>query len=847
MKKKALILLLIIPFFISILAFVTSSFVIRGVEVDIISISFDEYSANQAFLLSEEEVKLKVNVNKDPNYPLSEGNDLVFSSSNDDIASIDIRDDGAYLILHEEGETLITCSNEKGNKSASFNAIVVGSNGAIILNTEIPFSSSRIDSKNYVGLYDSIYAYDQRKSDASLKLSVETIGSNASLDSLNIHTSDNVIFNRQNLTLSFLFEGNAFINMSLPYSSKEYSLNFSIVEGVNIYDYDDLIDATNKDDKKYNCVLRCNLESKENTYNLDSDGKVISYKNNNTKLFGRLDDNDEVYFLDSDIYRFETTYNHDFLDKWNNEIDQGMHEGESKTSTQILAGVHIKGDFYGNGFTINTHELTYPSGRQEISVDGETYVIPYLKPDDIFRGPLPFVSLGSPNYSYSTEIPIYTLFGQDNVSFYVDNDNSIINDVHFKACDFGNNLSNLEYVGTVLDIYADNVTIKNSIIENGRNIIRSYSSQNLLIDNCLLSNAMEFLFRSGSNEYNHVNYDEDALYHGKDGVLYQVSKLSYLSKMDPNNVSENDLNSYKADSMLTFSAIYNTQANEFFKMPSGDYTKEEYIIFKDDIINALTNTTGFYDENSNKVYAGSTTINDTYFYNSGIASISLDSLPQGSFLENNTTSLFNLLLSGYMDGAAPNNMALTGYPTLVNVEGNTKFYDWKTSSNLTFQSLISQDIENLILSHGGVSGDDWGVDVSITEDDYLPIKKLLLDNYSSLILKDDTYLNIPVYIQGGGYNISDIYFEDKYDDILTSKLSVDPFTYSLDLKAYFSDHFMTDPRAKYETMKVAMLRASSNVLGFNNYNIIALNKDSNSWFNEYPNISDLINNNNNNN
>ena len=46
MKKKALILLLIIPFFISILAFVTSSFVIRGVEVDIISISFDEYSAN---------------------------------------------------------------------------------------------------------------------------------------------------------------------------------------------------------------------------------------------------------------------------------------------------------------------------------------------------------------------------------------------------------------------------------------------------------------------------------------------------------------------------------------------------------------------------------------------------------------------------------------------------------------------------------------------------------------------------------------------------------------------------------------------------------------------------------
>lgn len=841
MKKKALILLLIIPFFISILAFVTSSFFIRGVEVDIISISFDEYSNNQAFLLSEKEVKLKVNINQDPNYPLSEGNDLVFSSSNEDVTYIDVREDGAYLILLKEGESTITCSNEKGNKSASFNAIIVGSDGAIILNPVIPFSSSKIDSTNYVGLYDSTLAYNQRKSDASLKLDIQLVGTNASVDSLSIKTSDNVIYDKQTYSLSFLFSGDSYISMSLPYSSKVYTLDFKVVDAVNIYDYDGLMDATNKDDKVYNCVLRCNLESKENTYNLDSNGKITSYKNSNTKLFGRLDENEEVYFLDSDIYKFTTTYNHDFLDKWNKEIDEGKHEGESKTSTQILAAVHIKGDFYGNGFSINTHELTYPSGRQNITIDGQTYVIPYLEPEDLYRGPLPFVSLGSPNYSYTTEIPIYTLFGQDNISFYVDNDGVLINDVHFKACDFGNNLSNLEYVGTVLDICADNVTLKNSIIENGRNVVRSYSSLNLLIDNCLISNAMEFLFRSGSNKYNNVDYESDALYHGSNGALYQVSKSSYLAPMNLSNISSSDYSSYKADSMLTFSAIYNTQANEFFSMPSGSYTKEEFIIFKDDIINNLTNTEGFYDENNNKIYDGTTLIKDTYFYNSGIASISLDSLPQGSFLENNTTSLFNLLLSPYMDGAAPSNMALTGYPTLVKVSGKSKFYDWKPTSNLTFQSLISQDIENLILAHGGVSGDNWGVDVSISEDDYLPIKKLLLDNYSDLILKDNEYLNIPVYIQGGGYNVSDIYFDEEFNNILTNKLSINPFTYSLDLKAYHSDNFMSDPKAKYETMKVAMLRASSNVLGFNDYNIIAISKDSDNWYKEYPNISDLMN------
>ena len=50
MKKKAFLFLLLIPFVISILAFVTSTFVIRNVEQNITDITW-EYKTNNAFYL----------------------------------------------------------------------------------------------------------------------------------------------------------------------------------------------------------------------------------------------------------------------------------------------------------------------------------------------------------------------------------------------------------------------------------------------------------------------------------------------------------------------------------------------------------------------------------------------------------------------------------------------------------------------------------------------------------------------------------------------------------------------------------------------------------------------------
>ena len=52
MKKKAIIILLLLPFIIALFAFITTTYLIRDVEQDITDIQFD-YEANQYFDLSD--------------------------------------------------------------------------------------------------------------------------------------------------------------------------------------------------------------------------------------------------------------------------------------------------------------------------------------------------------------------------------------------------------------------------------------------------------------------------------------------------------------------------------------------------------------------------------------------------------------------------------------------------------------------------------------------------------------------------------------------------------------------------------------------------------------------------
>ena len=810
MRKKAILILLLIPFLIAIIAFVGASSKIREVEQDITNISFN-YKANEAFILKDKRVKLEAEAIYDKSLPLASSNNLVWLSSDSSIAEVRLVGNDYYLYFLNIGEVIITCQNEKGTVSKSFKATIVGDDGAIIINLVKSTSGQSITDKFIIGLYNLDYAnFD----DLNLVTDVETFNIdfiNTSPTNLAYECSSNLEVDLNKKEIRVLATGKSYLNVydtDNP-TTLAGNLEFEVIDGVNVYSYNDLLMATNFNEEPKDVALRVNLESLNNTY--DSN---MNLKNDDTMLFGNYENGS--FNFNNEVYKFTTTFNHDFIDKWN--------EVAEPVSTTINAGIHLRSNLYGNGFTINMHNLCYPSDRQEISSGNTTIEVPILSSSDLFRGPLIYLSIGAPKTNSSLGLTnntyaIYALYGQDNIGLYVDGDNLSVSDIHLKNCDFGNNFYNLEYSGTVLELNGNNISVKDSIIENGRNVIRSFSS-NVNIDNCLLQNGMEFLVKTGSNKGVRVNL-EKRIYYGNSNSLLNKDYLSSSS-----NVMNKD---YKADSILTNAALFNTPGGAFFGFSEPIYTKEEIISNNEIIKDALSNEVELYDFNGNKKYDNYLTITNTLFANSGLSAIMLDTLSNGSYLESNITSLFSLLLGQYIP-LFPNKMAYTSYPTNLTLSGDNRFYDWKSIDNLDYSSLLFQDIAGLILAHGGVGS------VEVTDDNYLPLR-LLIEKEDTYHLQDGNtiYVNLPIMKMGGGPNLSDVNINDN----LLEEFRVDPYIYSLDLKTDMVDDFMTNNEAKRETMLIAMTRASSNVLGFEPYNFYALKPEEHYWYKETPSISTL--------
>ena len=109
----------------------------------------------------------------------------------------------------------------------------------------------------------------------------------------------------------------------------------------------------------------------------------------------------------------------------------------------MKVGVRVQKDFYGNGFTINMHELAYPNHGKIDSVTGK------LTPDrelDYFFGPLTFVSIGD-----IENIPVVRAYLCDNVGILLDGDNLTINDAKFSNSNSIDNMYNLGFTGTFLN------------------------------------------------------------------------------------------------------------------------------------------------------------------------------------------------------------------------------------------------------------------------------------------------------------------------------------------------------------------------------------------------------------
>jgi hypothetical protein len=812
MKKKNLIILLIFPFLISIFCTTAINTTYNVIDVDISHIEW-KYNDNEPFKISDELYLLKASGVNQRNYEVADKDDLVWTVKNADAsdepyAEIVKDGDNYYLRTLKQGSVTITCSNQKGNVARSMTGIIY-ERAALLLYPTVPSAQISIDETLYYGQYDH---YNGNTAYIDMTLTAVPSGITSSLDA---KWSDNIEYDQKTGKIKIISEGDAYLTVydksgdALPASFK-----FTVVkDGVNVYSYDDLINCTNKSDNGEIVVLRKNFESLENAYMLNSEGKpIISagapvLKEKNTECFGNYDYRSGKFSFGDEIYKFKTTYNTSYISQWNKFAAENKQYSEASDTVRV--GLHVKKDFYGNGYTINLHNLTYPySYVLSVGQNGKNVRIPQLTADNLFRGPLSLYALGDPN-----NMPLVGLYGQDNIGMYVEGDGITVNDVNLRNCDFGERMANLDTVGTVMEIYGDNVTVKNSRISNGKNVVRSFSSQNLTIQNCLISNARNFLFLTGANEYVPVDLSLTKTFSGIDSEKIQAKISEFISKGG------------EGDEMLNaFLISYFDDAKD----------RENVRKFIRSVQDALNQTNG------NLAYKGSTTIDDTYFYRSGIASICMEAQFNSTFLQTATPSvivndIFPMISTEDKNliPMVPQNISGVSYPVSVNLTGKTEFYDYKSPDDVDMSSLIEENITEIANSIGLYEG-------TISIDMIFPLRTILMQkanagkntHYDSKSNK--TYVNIPIAYYGGGLNLSTVNIETDSRESVSGGVEIDLLDTYLNLKG------PEQAETLFERMKGLMLKTVPVVMGFEPFEF---NFVRNGYlFGETPKISDLIEN-----
>ena len=786
MKKKNLIILLLIPFVITLVGVITINTTFNFIENDMIGIDWS-YDEIEGIKLEDKLHKLVASPIYEQGYPPLKEEALVWSVYDSDnheenkYAKIVNENDNWYLQPLQIGEVKVTCSNKKGNIFKTM-TVIIFKEGAIVVQSKIKASQNNIDPNIYYGEYD--FDNNLNKQKATFEFEVKTIGDLQINDLQYVNNTPDIIeIDEANKIVKIKTSGDASFTVKTNNDEmvKPMTYSFKVVkDGVNVYDYNQLLACTNKSTNGEIVVLRKSFESVNNLNNTTD---------NNVVCFGNYTDGKKIDFT-SDVYSFETTYNQDYIKAWNEFVNSNPRY--KKISNRVLAGIRVQKDFYGNGYTINLHNLTFPSSTMDVvDSNGNKTTIPALSKDDLYRGPLPFYSLGEHD-----NMPLIEAFGQDNVGMYVDGSDILINDVNLKNCDFGNLMSNLDYVGTVLETNGNNITIKNSRLSNGKQVVRSFSSTNVSIVNSMLSNARNFLLTIGSNDYIKADLLKEYEFTLLNGEKITSTINNYLMK---SNAGDDTLNAFVIGSFT-------------------DKEKMRKAIL--DIQNALNDESLIKD-----IYKGSMNIKDTMFYRSGIASIGMDTMFNGPFLESSTPSVVNMLLTGLNVPYIPNHVGGMSYPVELNITGKTKFYDYKEWNNLDITGLINENISSFVddaKEMFGVTDANIG-DISI--DTIFPIKSFLKSSVVTTTSSDGkVYVNIPIAYYGGGANLSKVTFDTedlKYD---SCKLTVvDLLDKYLSLKGIDLDNINLD-KLDLAVIKNVMLKCVTIVTGYEPFKFISVNK-----------------------
>jgi len=730
MKQKVLPLLLVLPFVIAILSAISIQFAVNIISEDISDIEW-AYRQNEGFKVSTR-TQLKAKPMGSKSALADPLNELIWTiETEEDDTSYVLEKTGMqyYFTPQEVGRYSLTCKNIRGTVSKSMN-VYVYDGGVIIINPKYS-STQGIENHTYIGQYD--YS-DNGYKNAQYPLSVEAVPASLNSQIALVNISEGITFENNTLTINEVINKTEKKQLNFSINAvdvPDQSFDFTVVkDGFNVYDYNQLLRATKANDPKI-IVQQRHFESLEKTY--DNNERL---RNEDTTLFGNYNFKTRAFSFSEEVYRFTTTYSKKYIEDWN-------RQNKDKISDKALAGLHIQKDYYGNGFRLNGHNLTYP---YDTTTNNNGVKIATLNTKNLFRGPLTFVALGSPN-----ETPIINAYGQDNSLFYVSGNNITLRDINISSGDFGNNLNNLNYTGTGIEIYGDNVSIINSQVKNARTGIRIFSSDNATVKNSFISTTRQFHISIGSNEYETPNPSKTGTVYDAEGNILNSSAASFTNYFRypdvPVTTSQvTSLPTSTADGLIT---------NYLISGGDGSGNLEKAVKSLDNLINQRELVE---DGSGNPLFKTNVMIEDTYFYQSGIASIALETMFNGPFLYNALPSIVSSLLGNMVTGVKLNKIGGVAYPAKVKLVGDTSFFDYKTINSIDVNSLIGENISSII------NETDFGGGNTYSIDDIFPVRSLVestakINGYSIEATKNEIlekYINMPVIYYGGGLNLSEI-------------------------------------------------------------------------------------------
>ena len=779
MKKKTLVILLIIPFIIGLLSFVSVVLLNISVATNISGIKTPYNPDGQWFKKTTDKPYLleATPIIEDPYAILREGNNLVWEIEDadefKDVAYITNTDDDFYLNPVGDGNINLLCHTE--NRGVQIRIKTIISDGSIIITPKLKGTGEEVEEMRYFGMYDPIYdevivdGLEKRKAQIELNVSVKSDELNYNdINFSKTEFSDNLSVTGNIITIENYGDGIGTITFYADYLSATYTFNI-VNNGVNVYNYNDLLMCTNFSSTGEKVVMQTSLGSLSQIYegeNIPIDNSVgeeqgaSKYKVDlpltkkdptaNIELFGNYDENSDSFNFNNELYMTETTYNHKFLDDWN-KANPGK-----KVSTQIKVGIRVQKDFYGNGFSINMNNLCFPNNGSFDKIHAK--LVPSEK--DYFFGPLAYVTIGEP----SNDVIIVKAFGQDNAGMLIDGDNIVVNGINIQNIIDNSNRRNFAYIGTVIDVQGRNNTIKNSIISLGKTLIRAFDADGLIIDNCLLQRSGEFNLKIGSNQY--VSVDEEQ------NIDFEIEGESFIGNFKNFFSKENYKNGLTANNILEQYLGLGDFVDGGSSLNLSKDSLNEALLKVQDILNNKNDIVNGDEVN----YVQEITINDTSFADSGIFSIALETLFNGPYLYNGSSSSVSSVISmDILKSPLPSNIGGTSMPTKLVLKGNTEFYDWKPIDNIDISNLIEENIAGFFKKLG-VTGE-----FSTSIDSFFPVKPILRslaknNNYVYIDEKEhlENLLTAIAYY-GGGLNLSTVIYEDDVDKLnnLGEELVVD--------------------------------------------------------------------------